>query len=121
MIAFYFAARSKSELDLEAFQALHNEVKRGDIVGVRGYPGKSKKGELSLFPTHFVILAPCLHMPPSLHFGLKDQVRAPAGGLNAVRCQSCEAASRSDPVQCAHMQPRLHTVLGRVQRLLQRF
>jgi lysyl-tRNA synthetase class II len=31
-------------------QAAHNEVKRGDIVGVVGYPGKSKKGELSIFP-----------------------------------------------------------------------
>ncbi len=31
-------------------QAEHNETKRGDIVGVVGYPGKSKKGELSIFP-----------------------------------------------------------------------
>lgn len=65
---------SKSDLELDAFQQLHNEVKRGDIVGVEGMPGKSKKGELSVFPVKFVILAPCLHMPPSLHFGLKDQV-----------------------------------------------
>jgi hypothetical protein len=28
-----------------------NSVKRGDIVGVQGFPGKSKKGELSVFPT----------------------------------------------------------------------
>jgi lysyl-tRNA synthetase class 2 len=39
-----------SELDLAAFQKLHNDTKRGDIVGVVGYPGKSKKGELSIFP-----------------------------------------------------------------------
>ena len=45
-------ARS-SELDLEAFVALHNGVKRGDIVGIVGKPGKSKKGELSIFPTKF--------------------------------------------------------------------
>ena len=25
-------------------------IKRGDIVGIRGFPGKSKKGELSIFP-----------------------------------------------------------------------
>ncbi|KAG1669015.1 hypothetical protein FOA52_000608 [Chlamydomonas sp. UWO 241] len=62
-----------SECELEAFQRLHNECKRGDIIGVEGYPGKSKKGELSIFPTKFVILSPCLHMPPSQHFGLKDQ------------------------------------------------
>ena len=35
----------------ESFQRLMNSVKRGDIVGVRGFPGKSKKGELSVFPT----------------------------------------------------------------------
>lgn len=55
---------SKSELGLEAFQALHNSCRRGDIVGVVGYPGKSKKGELSIFPRTFQILSPCLHMLP---------------------------------------------------------
>jgi hypothetical protein len=54
---------------------VHNDAKRGDIVGVEGFPGKSKKGELSIFPRRFVLLSPCLHMPPSAHFGLKDQVR----------------------------------------------
>ena len=38
--------------------------RRGDIVGVRGFPGKSKKGELSLFPTVIVMLSPCLRMLP---------------------------------------------------------
>lgn len=64
-----------SELDLAGFQACHNEVKRGDIVGVEGFVGKSKKGELSIFPKKVVLLSPCLHMPPKQHFGLKDQVR----------------------------------------------
>ena len=36
----------------------------GDIVGVSGHPGKSKKGELSVFPTRFQVLSPCLHMLP---------------------------------------------------------
>jgi lysyl-tRNA synthetase class 2 len=63
-----------SELEDEgAFAALHDEVRRGDIVGVRGRPGKSKSGELSLFPVAFVVLAPCLHMPPSARFGLVNQ------------------------------------------------
>lgn len=53
-----------SDQDHEGFQALHSGTKRGDIVGVSGYPGKSKKGELSLFAVEFVILAPCLHMLP---------------------------------------------------------
>lgn len=53
-----------SDLDPDAFQALHSGTKRGDIIGVTGYPGKSKKGELSLFAVRFVVLAPCLHMLP---------------------------------------------------------
>lgn len=62
-----------SDCSLEAFQELHNETKRGDIVGVVGYPGKSKKGELSIFPKTFIVLSPCLHMPPTARYGLKDQ------------------------------------------------
>lgn len=38
-----------------------------------GYPGKSKKGELSVFPTTMVLLAPCLHMLPNAREGLKNQ------------------------------------------------
>lgn len=70
-----------SELDEEAFATLHAEVKRGDIVGVSGHPGKSKRGELSIFPIKFQVLAPCLHMPPTGHFGLKDQVQQGLGIL----------------------------------------
>ena len=73
-----------SELDEDNFLLLHNDVKRGDIIGVEGHPGKSQKGELSIFPVKFVVLAPCLHMPPSLHFGLKDQVRREGGGGEQV-------------------------------------
>eukprot|EP00798_Chlamydomonas_sp_ICE-L_P005736 gene5736-6026_t len=62
-----------SDLELAAFQELHNDCKRGDIVGVIGFPGKSKKGELSIFPKSFQVLSPCLHMPPSTRYGLKDQ------------------------------------------------
>ena len=34
---------------------------------------KTKKGELSIVPTTVTLLAPCLHMLPHLHFGLKDK------------------------------------------------
>lgn len=53
-----------SGLDESEFVKLHAGIKRGDIVGVQGFPGKSKKGELSIFPTHFQVLSPCLHMLP---------------------------------------------------------
>lgn len=45
------ACRSNfAPLELADFQRLMNSVKRGDIVGVAGRPGKSKRGELSIFP-----------------------------------------------------------------------
>ncbi|CAJ1940976.1 unnamed protein product [Sphenostylis stenocarpa] len=58
------ADASKSDLDEVEFSKFHSNVKRGDIVGVTGFPGKSKKGELSIFPKSFVVLSHCLHMMP---------------------------------------------------------
>mmetsp|Transcript_23511 Transcript_23511/g.21386 ORF Transcript_23511/g.21386 Transcript_23511/m.21386 type:complete len:659 (+) Transcript_23511:24-2000(+) len=57
----------------EAFKDIHGYLRRGDIVGVTGIPGKSKKGELSIFPTNLQLLSPCLHMLPKSHTGLKNQ------------------------------------------------
>lgn len=48
----------------DAFYKVHRTIKNGDIIGVKGYPGKSKKGELSIFPTVIQLLSPCLHMLP---------------------------------------------------------
>ncbi|GJM95806.1 hypothetical protein PR202_ga12584 [Eleusine coracana subsp. coracana] len=53
-----------SELKEAEFSRYHSGVKRGDIVGICGYPGKSNRGELSVFPQRFVVLSPCLHMMP---------------------------------------------------------
>ena len=47
------------------------QIRRGDIVGVKGHPGKTKKGELSIIPTEMEVLTPCLHMLPKLQQGLK--------------------------------------------------
>jgi len=57
----------------EEFSEIIAQVRRGDIVGVRGCPGKTKKGELSIFPKEMQVLTPCLHMLPKLHQGLKDK------------------------------------------------
>lgn len=65
-------ACSNSGLSLEDFAALHNGCKRGDIVGVQGWPGKSKMGELSIFASRFVVLSYCLHMLPKRR--LENQV-----------------------------------------------
>lgn len=57
----------------EAFAKVNAKLRRGDILGCIGHPGKTKKGELSIVPVEMVLLSPCLHMLPHLHFGLKDK------------------------------------------------
>lgn len=57
----------------ELFEKDLDKLRRGDIVGVEGHPGKTKKGELSIIPKRVTLLTPCLHMLPHLHFGLKDK------------------------------------------------
>ena len=66
--------RRNSGLSIEEFTELHNSIKRGDVVGVEGFPGKSRNGELSIFPTGLRVLSPCLHMLPVARTGLKSQV-----------------------------------------------
>uniref|UniRef100_A0A7S3NE06 Lysine--tRNA ligase n=1 Tax=Aureoumbra lagunensis TaxID=44058 RepID=A0A7S3NE06_9STRA len=48
----------------EAWTKIHELLRRGDIIGVIGIPGKSKRGELSIFPSLIKLLSPCLHMLP---------------------------------------------------------
>ncbi|XP_075045245.1 lysine--tRNA ligase isoform X1 [Mixophyes fleayi] len=66
-------ANSKFYKSEEDFLAINNKLRRGDIIGVKGNPGKTKKGELSIIPLELTLLSPCLHMLPHLHFGLKDK------------------------------------------------
>lgn len=67
----------KSELDKDEFAKLHAFAKRGDIVGVTGSPGKTKRGELSIFPRSFTLLSPCLHMLPSPANNKKQEIWSP--------------------------------------------
>jgi lysyl-tRNA synthetase class 2 len=70
--------------DPEKWTDIMRTLRRGDVVGIRGFPGtplcgstcyvwkiheagtlgKSKRGELSIFPTHLELLSPCFHMIP---------------------------------------------------------
>ena len=66
-------ANSRNYKSGEEFVQINNKLRRGDIIGVQGNPGKTKKGELSIIPQEITLLSPCLHMLPHLHFGLKDK------------------------------------------------
>ncbi|KAH9932521.1 lysyl-tRNA synthetase [Fomitopsis serialis] len=66
-------ATKQDAKDPEAFASVHDNFRRGDIVGVIGTPARTKKGELSIAPKEMILLAPNLHQLPSEHFGLKDQ------------------------------------------------
>ncbi|EQC40015.1 lysyl-tRNA synthetase, class II [Saprolegnia diclina VS20] len=60
-------------VNAEAYARIHASLRRGDLVGITGFPGKSKKGELSIFPQSIVLLSPCMHMLPKAHYGLSNQ------------------------------------------------
>uniref|UniRef100_A0A493SUH6 Lysine--tRNA ligase n=3 Tax=Anas platyrhynchos TaxID=8839 RepID=A0A493SUH6_ANAPP len=66
-------ANSRLYKSEEEYFCINNKLRRGDIIGVEGNPGKTKKGELSIIPYEITLLSPCLHMLPHLHFGLKDK------------------------------------------------
>ncbi|OXB78344.1 UNVERIFIED_CONTAM: hypothetical protein H355_009115 [Colinus virginianus] len=70
-------ANSRLYKSEEEYFRINNKLRRGDIIGVVGNPGKTKKGELSIIPYEITLLSPCLHMLPHLHFGLKDKIETP--------------------------------------------
>ncbi len=45
----------------------------GDIVGVEGYPFRTRRGELSLFVTGWTLLTKSFHAPPEKWHGLQDK------------------------------------------------
>jgi len=66
-------ANEAAHTDTETtFAQIHSIIKRGDIIGVEGFPNRSKSGELSITPTAVKLLSPCLRVMPARD-GLKDQ------------------------------------------------
>ncbi|KAI1004228.1 Lysine--tRNA ligase [Podosphaera aphanis] len=64
------------------FMEQHEHLRRGDIIGIVGYPArtapakkieKGEEGELSIFATEILLLTPCLHQLPDEYYGFKDQ------------------------------------------------
>jgi lysyl-tRNA synthetase class 2 len=57
---------------LENFNSLYGEVfRRGDHIGVSGYPARSKSGELSVMAKESILLSPCYHFLAPVD-GLKE-------------------------------------------------
>ncbi|KAF0683472.1 Aste57867_24506 [Aphanomyces stellatus] len=68
----YFEGLPGSE-DVEiAFDSIHETLRRGDIIGIHGFPGKSGKGELSIIPRQVFVLSPCLAPFPNSKYGIKE-------------------------------------------------
>ena len=54
-----------AEKELREFYEIATAFRLGDIVSVTGRPGRTERGELSLFASeHFKLLAPCLYQIP---------------------------------------------------------
>ena len=51
--------------DAKDFYDVHATIKRGDVLGVRGVPGRANKGELSIRANEVEQLSYCLHMLPA--------------------------------------------------------
>jgi len=54
------------------FEKQHENIQRGDIIGVIGFPGRTNpkkggEGELSIFAREVILLTPCLRMLPTEH------------------------------------------------------
>ncbi|HEV7180617.1 MAG TPA: lysine--tRNA ligase [Candidatus Baltobacteraceae bacterium] len=61
----------KDEVGDESFEDW-NDLDRGDLVGVRGYMFRSKKGDLTLHVTSFAVLGKALMPLPDKWHGLQD-------------------------------------------------
>lgn len=71
-------AQAQDVATVEEYEKMHEYLRRGDVIGVTGYPGrtapaKGGDGEISVFATTVQLLTPCLHMLPTEHYGFKDQ------------------------------------------------
>lgn len=64
-------AKNHNDTEL-GFDRAHSLVRRGDIIGVRGRPCRTKAGELSIAPGIVRLLSGSLHMLPKAHYGFKD-------------------------------------------------
>ncbi|MEM0129681.1 MAG: lysine--tRNA ligase [Thermoplasmata archaeon] len=55
-----------------AFRRALADLDPGDLIGVEGYPARSRRGEPSLVPRSVVLLAKAIAPPPEKYHGLRD-------------------------------------------------
>ncbi|EQL00887.1 hypothetical protein G6O67_005527 [Ophiocordyceps sinensis] len=68
--------------DATSFDEQHIHLRRGDIIGIRGFPTRTNpktkqgsgdfSGELSIAAAQVTLLSPCLHQIPDDHYGFKN-------------------------------------------------
>ncbi|RAL62685.1 hypothetical protein DID88_004528 [Monilinia fructigena] len=77
----------------QTFGEQHESLRRGDIVGIVGYPGrtapknkieKGEEGELSIFATEVILLSPCLHQLPDEYLNDLDFIEVETPMMNAI-------------------------------------
>lgn len=76
------AQAQNSAPDAPDFESQHVNLRRGDIVGIRGFPSRTNpknkqgtgdySGELSIAAIEVTLLSPCLHQIPDDHYGFKN-------------------------------------------------
>ena len=72
-VLFQIMTDIKSFHDPDVFKHVNKLSARGDIIGVRGYIAKTRKGELSIVPKYMKILTPCFATLPHSHYGVVDK------------------------------------------------
>lgn len=75
-ISLQIMANFKVYVDKDEFVRLNRKVfSRGDIIWARGYPARTKKGELSIVPLEMKLLAPSFREIQKQAIGMADPVR----------------------------------------------
>lgn len=58
--------------DKDRFATLTSVLARGDVIGVRGFPLRLRRGELSIMARDLTLLSPCMTMLPTVYYGIKN-------------------------------------------------
>ncbi|KAF0724562.1 hypothetical protein Ae201684P_012496 [Aphanomyces euteiches] len=68
----HFVGSGDESSSESSFNNILDSLRRGDVIGIHGFPGKSGKGELSIIPRQMIVLSPCLAPFPNSKYGVKE-------------------------------------------------